>query len=638
MQATKQNNQAFKLLIYCLIILLICGIGIQAQQKQNKETFNGYQLNIDLLNVENNKVKVQVITPKNNKENLTYIIPISSYGGYEATNLKQWIENFTAYDQNNNPLPIKYVSSNGIEISYASKLHHIEYWIKNNTESKTYQSGLPHIRPNENYLLNHCGFFGYLLEYPEVPFEVSITKPAHLHGATSLPLQTSADKQTDQFRVNNYLDLFQNPIMYAEADTMSFTIGDTRLHIHTYSESGAISSRDVYYHLKPLCKAVDNFLEEWPVKDYHFVLYFAKRPKGDERNLAQYGGLMCASSSFYVMPEIKNAPRLKKVLQRVAAHELLHLLAPYSLHSENVAYFGLADADMTQHLWLYEGATEYLSLLMLTQNGLLSKGDFFEELSKKIRLAEQYPPISLTKMSKQIFKPKNQSQYKNLYYRGMLVAFMLDVELRDLSNNEWSLPKVIKQLAAKYGHDTFFEEEELFKEINALTQLNLDAFVEQYIHKKGKLPYNKYCQKMGMRYEEKVVEKVGSFGKFTLWPDFKRGLMTFKNVGNNALNIQKGDVLLTLNNTPITPGNFEEYKHLIFKPVLGKSITLIVVDKSKIKHKSAYNTDEVQLHAKLLENKPWEYKRTFEYLISKEETVNAKAKTLKQQLLNGEEK
>ena len=42
-----------------------------------------------------------------------------------------------------------------------------------------------------------------------------------------------------------------------------------------------------------------------------------------------------------------------------AAHEFFHIVTPLSIHSEEIQYFDFNQPKMSEHLWLYEGSTEY---------------------------------------------------------------------------------------------------------------------------------------------------------------------------------------------------------------------------------------------------------------------------------------
>ncbi len=556
---------------------------------QNTYADSKYHITIDLKNATaDNKVKVTVYPPTIQEQFATYVIPTTAYGGYSKAPLKELTEGFTAYDAQNRPLTIDYISQSEIVIHYANRLHHLEYWVKDATaikNKKFYQAASSKIQANENFIINHNGFYGYFYNYMKYPFEVNISKPRHLYGASALS-PTHQNDTLDRFLTPNYFTLFENPVMYAKADTASFKVKDTRIHIAVYSETGNITAKKVYYTLKYLTKALEVFLEKIPVQSYHFILYFAQKEE-KTTNLSQYGGLMCGgASSFYVLPEMKRERTLRKLLEKVAAHEFLHLLTPYQLYSENVAHAGFSNLPMSKHLWLYEGVTEYFSLLSRVKSQIegkpmLNEEVFFREMAKKIALTEAYPSISLTEMSENILKKKNRSIHHNLYYKGAVVAFLLDIRLHELSEGKLSLRKVLLKLAKKYGHEQPFDDDRLIEEIVEMTYPEIATFFKKYVINKQALPYKKTFAAIGMKYYSKIKEEVGTFGKFTTVPNFKKGKYVFTRVKQNVLGIRNGDIIEKINQTTIKTGNFNDFSHYLRSPNIRKPLELEVIRKGK---------------------------------------------------------
>ena len=54
------------------------------------------------------------------------------------------------------------------------------------------------------------------------------------------------------------------------------------------------------------------------------------------------------------------------------AHEFLHIVTPLAIHAQQINDFDFYSPSMSKHLWLYEGVTEYTSVLVQVQQGLMS--------------------------------------------------------------------------------------------------------------------------------------------------------------------------------------------------------------------------------------------------------------------------
>src|SRR5262245_41644756 len=102
-----------------------------------------------------------------------------------------------------------------------------------------------------------------------------------------------------------------------------------------------------------------------PVNKYAFIFYFTDQP------VTSYGALEHSYSSMYFMPE-RSIEDLNQNLRDVAAHEFFHIVTPLTVHSEEIADFDFNNPKMSQHLWMYEGATEYFAGNMQVKYGLIT--------------------------------------------------------------------------------------------------------------------------------------------------------------------------------------------------------------------------------------------------------------------------
>ena len=74
---------------------------------------------------------------------------------------------------------------------------------------------------------------------------------------------------------------------------------------------------------------------------------------------------------------------------------------------------------MSQHLWMYEGVTEYFANLFQVNQGLIDEKEFFERMAGKIAQSRQMNDnMSFTKMSKNVLNPPYKDQYLNVYQKG----------------------------------------------------------------------------------------------------------------------------------------------------------------------------------------------------------------------------
>ena len=135
-----------------------------------------------------------------------------------------------------------------------------------------------------------------------------------------------------------------------------------------------------------------------------------------------------------------------------------------------------------------------------------------------------------------------------------------------------------------------FEEDKLFEEIVSLSHPEIANFVELYIEGKKALPFRELAAHIDMKYREEYVEEAGTFGRFSVFPDYKKGQIRFRNVRQNELNIFNGDVLLSIDNTPIKTSNINDFLSHLYDPPPNTLTQLVVLrngTRIKLKGKAA---------------------------------------------------
>jgi predicted metalloprotease with PDZ domain len=223
--------------------------------------------------------------------------------------------------------------------------------------------------------------------------------------------------------------------------------------------------------------------------------------------LQQFGGVQGAlehhTSTTVVFYEGIDTESLKEYLVDVVSHEFFHTLTPLNVHSEQIHYFNYNEGIMSQHLWMYEGTTEYFANLFQVQQELIDENDFYGRMSDKISSAKRYDDtMPFTVMSTNIVEEPYQSNYQNVYYKGALINMCLDIIIREQSGGARGFLDVMQALAKKYGVDTPFTDDKLFDEIIAMTYPEVGNFIKTYIQGETPIPYTEFLEKAGVTISE----------------------------------------------------------------------------------------------------------------------------------------
>ena len=481
-------------------LTILAALGLLAGCKSVPTTPAGEQpvvASIDLVNVQDDKVKVSVNPERFTTDATTFFIPKTVPGTYSEDNYGKFIEGFRALDYSGNELTVEQLDQNSWKISNAADLDLVTYLVNDSYdvegEEGVFSPSGTNIEANENFMLNLHGFVGYFENLKEEPYRLEILRPAGLIPGSSLtPAPAVADasenSETDVFRVDRYFQVIDHPIMYAKPDTTSFMVDGMEVFINVYSPNAVYSSELIKPGIVEMVTAQKNFLGDIDNTDkYAILLYLSDTNAQDARG---FGALEHHTSTVVVLPEAMPLEALQKSMTDVVSHEFFHILTPLGVHSEEVHFFDYNDPEMSRHLWMYEGVTEYFAHLFQVNQGLIVNQEFYNRMTDKIQVSRRFnDSIPFTVMSENILEDEFKDSYYNVYQKGALIGMALDIRLRELSNGETGLLDLMKALSSKYGKDRPFKDEQLIGDIVALTYPEIQTFFDTYITGTTPIPY-----------------------------------------------------------------------------------------------------------------------------------------------------
>jgi predicted metalloprotease with PDZ domain len=588
----------FKLLILSGVFLITLS---SAQTRKNE-----YQYTIDLTNVVDDKLFVELSTPPIAASEITFFLPKIIPGTYSIEDYGRYVSDLKALDKKGKSLVVEKTSTNSWKIKNASKLNKITYWVDDTYDTdkgtpEIFQPAGTNIEAGKNVLLNNSGFFGYFEGLKDVPFAFKVIRDKDFYGSTGIVAETTgasiatlqkekpenANKRVDVYRVSNYDELVDSPLMYSQADTAIIKVGGTEVLIGSYSPNKKITAKEIASTVREVLMAQRAFLGgQLPVNKYAFIFYWTDKP------VTSYGALEHSYSSVYYMPEA-TIQKVGQQLRDFAAHEFFHIVTPLNIHSEEIHRFDFNDPKMSKHLWLYEGVTEYFAGSVQVKYGLIQIPEYLSVLNEKMVVADNFlDTVAFTDISK-FTLDKYSSQYYNVYMKGALIGMCLDIKLRKISNGKYGLQNLVADLSKKYGKQQAFKDDELFSQITALTYPEIGEFLKRYVGGTESLPLTEIFESVGISYvkeqssmefttglDNRALQRAQHDGKQLLGIANPDGL----NEQGKALNFKAGDIIIKINGEdmpeigPALQGYIEKQKASL--KVDGK-ITYTVVRKDE---------------------------------------------------------
>ncbi len=549
-----------KMLLMLWLCLAFMGAGIAQQVVQNER----YQYTLDLKKVHDDRVSVELICPVLDRNELNFNFPKTVPGTYSVDDYGRYIHNLVAEDAAGNALTVNRLDSNRWHISNAAKLYRIRYDVEDSFDANgrhtVFEPAGSNIEERTNYLINtHC-FFGYFDGLTRAPFEVKVLHDPDFYGSTAL-VDADASTTSDLFRLSSYNELADSPMMYCRPDTATVQLGEMQVLISIYSPKQLIKADYVATHFKPLLDVQRQYLGgKMPVKRYAFLIYASDKPSLS----GGWGALEHSLSSVYFIPEQKQEQAISS-LKDVAAHEFFHIITPLFIHAEEIHNFDFIDPKMSQHLWLYEGVTEYCAHHAQVKYGMTTEESYLDVIRNEINISRQYfnDTLAFTEMSQNVLDQYHQ-QFGNVYMKGALIGMCLDIKLLELSGGKYDLQHLMRDLSRFYGVDKPFRDEELFDKIAELTYPEIGAFLKRYVGGSEKLPLEAILSAVGVRFESVSRTNQFTLGGVSLSGDLSIVSVAKMNAVGKQLGYQVNDKIVAVNGTPITYEKLQEFTQAFY--------------------------------------------------------------------------
>ena len=517
-----------------------------------------YTVSLDLTKVNDDRVPVTMLVPPIEANTVEFQIPKIVPGTYSISDFGRFVKNFIATDAEGGALPVKQVSVNRWEVGDAGRLHKISYEVDDtfdsDLENPIFEPGGTNIEEGKNFVFNTFGAFGYLKGMKDMPYEVNITRPAGFYGATSMEL-AETNGNTDTYRMANYFDLADAPIMYCLPDTVTKMVGGAEILVSVYSPNDVLTADFVMSQVEGILEAQKDYMGgTLPIKKYAFIIYLFNGQSAS----GGYGALEHSYSSLYFLPEV--APeQLAQTIKDVSAHEFFHIITPLNIHSEEIGDFDFISPKMSKHLWLYEGLTEYQASHVQLVSGIFSLERYLEEVRDKMITAENYQDdLPFTEMSKYVLE-KYEDEYGNVYMKGALIGLALDIMLRELSGGSYGIQDMLRDLSEEYGKTVSFDDEVLFDKITELTYPEVRAFFRRYVEGPEPLPLPELLGKVGVSYvrEQETARPSLGIANAGLAEDGKHIVVNAVEEGHpfSSKKLRAGDVILEFHGEEMTVQN-----------------------------------------------------------------------------------
>lgn len=373
----------------------------------------------------------------------------------------------------------------------------------------------------------------------DIPGAWNVASAAHVAASTLGGVRTYS------VEAKSYDALADAPIEIS--NFKEFTIPGLPVDIRAVVHGDNWSQKKIDNDLSRICNYELQLMGGAPFEHYLFILHIGKGAGG--------GGMEHANSTAIGIPS-------DEYLSGVAAHEFFHLWNVKRIRPATLEPVDYTKEQYTRALWFAEGVTSTYGAYTLARTGIWNKERFYEDLGEQISELESRPADhwqSAEESSLDAWLEKyslyNGPDYSVSYYtKGQVLGDLLDILIRDRTNNEKSLDDVLRGLNTDFAKQgkTYRDSLDIRLEAEKVAGGSFEAFFRDYVAAAQPLPYQQTLALAGL--ELRTVEQKRAVLGFT--PDRESGgTVTVRAVDDASpaaeAGLRSGDVILNWNGADV---------------------------------------------------------------------------------------
>jgi predicted metalloprotease with PDZ domain len=457
---------------------------------------------------------------KSTPQGLTLRLPAWIPGSYMIRDFSRHIVEMRATDSSGRYLQIQKIDKHSWHIAADEELISIDYVVYANDLSVRGA----HV-DNTHAFFNGAALYLSVDGFQHLPHQVIILQPdaeryANWQVATTMPIVSVDDLCFGEYEAQDYERLIDYPVEISDLSTADFSVNGIHHRIAIYGRHHCDFKR-LCDDLVKICGTHAHLFRELPLQQYLFLVTAV----GDD-----YGGLEHRDSTSLIckrddlpVDEGRQPSDGYRQFLGLCSHEYFHLWNVKRIQPLKLKESLLDQEAYTSLLWAFEGITSYYDDLVLLRSGIISLESWLELFSHTItrvmrskgRHSQSVADSSFDAWTKFYKQDENSSNAIVSYYaKGALIAFGLDMTLRQRSEDRVSLDDLMRLLWQRHGKTGVGVDEDDIRHLaGELLGEPLTDFFNNYIYGVEELPLESWFEQIGIGYQLRPAKKLDDTGK-----------------------------------------------------------------------------------------------------------------------------
>jgi predicted metalloprotease with PDZ domain len=305
-----------------------------------------------------------------------------------------------------------------------------------------------------------------------------------------------------RYRAANFHDLVDMPFFIGRFDVDSAQVENTWHRLASYPESQlrGTARRTLWDQIKAFVPTQSRVFGETPWRTYSTLLIFEPSFGGGSALEHQNSHVGIYHPGFIGTP----------LLASITAHEVFHAWNVKRLRPAEMVPYRYDQATPTTLLWVSEGITDYYADLSLVRAGIIDSTVFLALTNQKRESVDTLPPVALEDASLSTWIHPTDGTGTIYYDKGSLAGLLLDIMIRDASDNQKSLDDVLAALyRTTYKAGKGFTGAEWWAAVSeAAGGRSFTDFASRYIDGRGAFPWAQVGPLAGIAFRADSTREV----------------------------------------------------------------------------------------------------------------------------------
>ncbi|MBA2687920.1 MAG: PDZ domain-containing protein [Gemmatimonadaceae bacterium] len=343
--------------------------------------------------------------------------------------------------------------------------------------------------------------------YPEgAGYDFASTVTLRVPASWKIVTGMNGSSATRTFTSTSYHELVDHPFFVGRFDVDSADVAGVQVRIATYpSQSVTPRAHSIIWdQLRKIIPVEAAVFGETPFRTYTILQVVDSLFPGA-------AALEHENSELAIMsPDFPGSV----TLGGLHAHEIFHAWNVKRLRPADMVPYEYDRPQPTTLLWVSEGITDYYGDLALVRGGVATPEQFyFLTLSKYEEVLNAESIEALEDLSLSAWLSGSGGGGELYYSKGALAGLMLDIAIRDASNNRASLDDVMRDLyKSTYKQQKGFSGEQWWASASRFANgKSFSDFYLKFVDGRERFPLDSMLRLAGLRLEETVfrIPKIG---------------------------------------------------------------------------------------------------------------------------------